>query len=133
MRCVKLLLAFGADINAISKFDQTPMNIAVAHDKENIIKLLEALKGITAAFVEPIVYRPLPVVMISSCIRHTHPLSPASSDGELELATRFSSNHFDHFDQDVPMESIRTFDSNILTQVSNVLACVLLGHLSMIA
>ena len=123
MRCVKLLLAFGTDINIISEFDQTPMNIAVAHDQENIIKLLEALKGITAVFVEPVVYSPLPIIFTGSRVKHYLPLSPASSDGELELGTKYTSDRFNNFDLDIPMESIRTFDSSILTQVSNGCIC----------
>ena len=113
MRSVKLLLSFGADINAVSEFDQTPMNIAVAHDQENIIKLLEALKGITAAFVEPTTYHPLPVIFRPSHFKNYLPLSPASSDGELEVGNKFVSNRHDN----VPMESLGVFDNRILSQV----------------
>lgn len=106
MRCVKLLLAFGAHINAVSDFDQTPMNIAVAHDQGIIIQLLEALKGITAAFVEPIVTHPLP---LTSCFQSLRaPFSPDSSDCELEIATRLNDIVYD-----VPMDSIRPFDINL--------------------
>ena len=116
MRCVKLLLSFGADINAVSDFEQTPMNIAVAHDQEDIIKLLEALKGITAAFVEPTVPHPIPVTTRPLSFKPQMFLSPDSSDGELEVPTRPSSrfpgsrpsSRFPGRDEDdevVPMES----------------------------
>ena len=117
MRCVKLLLAFSADINMISEFDQTPMNIAVAHDQENVIKLLEALKGITASFVEPKTYRPLPVMFRPLHYKQYFPLSPASSDGELEVVTQISSDRFSMFGGAASMDSMNLLDTENLSQV----------------
>lgn len=116
MRCVKLLLTFDADINAISEFDQTPMNIAVAHDKEGIIKLLEALQGITAAFVEPTQCHPLPIIFRPYYMKQQYtPLSPTSSD-ESDLETGMELRGGVAV-EDVPLESIRITDRTILSQV----------------
>ncbi len=117
MRCVKLLLAFRADINMISEFDQTPMNIAVAHDQEIVIKLLEALKGITASFVEPQTYHPLPVMFRPLHYKRYFPLSPASSDGELEVCTQISSDRFNTFGGAASMESMSLLDTGNLSHV----------------
>lgn len=111
MRCVKLLLAFGADINAISDFDQTPMNLALAHYQENVIHLLGALEGVSATFVQPAIPIPLPDVTQLRSLRF--PLNSDSSDNELERASRFMGSY------DLAMDSIRPFYVNLQLEVSN--------------
>lgn len=108
LRCIKLLLAFGANINAISSFDQTPMNLAIAHYQENVIKLFSVLGGISAAFVMLPDYIPLPKV---SRFRNLGlPFSPDSSDNEFERGIHVSYN--------VQLDSIRPYDLQFLVEVS---------------
>ena len=111
LRCVKLLLAFGADINAISDFDQTPMNLALAHYQENVIHLLGALEGVSATFVQPAIPIPLPGVTQLRSLQL--PLNSDSSDNELERASRFMGSY------DLAMDSIRPFYVNLQLEVSN--------------
>jgi calcium-independent phospholipase A2 len=82
IRCIKLLLAFNADINAVSVFEQTPMNLAIAHYQESVIKLFSVLGGISAAFVMPL--PPIPLPPISRFRTQRYMLSLDSSDNELE-------------------------------------------------
>ncbi|XP_019856198.1 PREDICTED: 85/88 kDa calcium-independent phospholipase A2-like isoform X2 [Amphimedon queenslandica] len=78
LRCIKLLLAFGADINAISNFEMTPMNLALAHFKESAIQLFGVLGGISAAFV--LKRDPVPLPPITHFLGLGLPLSSSDSD-----------------------------------------------------
>ena len=71
-------MAFGADINAISNFEMTPMNLALAHFKESAIQLFGVLGGISAAFV--LRRDPVPLPPITHFLGLRLPLSSSDSD-----------------------------------------------------
>ena len=109
MRCIKLLLAFGADINAISNFEMTPMNLAIAHYREPVIQLFGILGGISAAFV--LKRDPVPLPPVTHFVGLRLPLS--SSDSEDTENERQAPYH-----QEIVTAYIRQSDPRLQLDVS---------------
>ena len=86
---VKLILVFGADVNAINNFEQTPLDIAIAHYQDRIVELIAALGGISAVFVQP----KCPVVLPRVSPFMSFQLSPDPVENELEAALRLTSSY----------------------------------------
>ena len=60
---VKMLLAFGADVNPINIAGNTPLDIAVENKVCNIVAFLVSVDGNTAENImskEPVIFHPLP-------------------------------------------------------------------------
>lgn len=76
-------------MNAINNFEQTPLDIAIAHYQDRVVELIAAQGGISAVFYQP----RQPVVLPRVSPFMSFQASPDPLECELEAAMRLTGSY----------------------------------------